>query len=516
MCGDARAPWEELQAMSTADYNTPIPSGLLTPDLIEIRGTSLHLADGFPDQVDVADAFALGDVSRAANLFMSLVPVASLEAIRTGYEEVFSEGGPAETNWMIFDDLMDSTSLFLTGNTDTVYAFCMLDLAQSGPVVIDVPANCGPSTINDATFSFVIDMGPPGPDRGAGGKYLILGPDYSGPLSETVNGEVAEHDGETYFVAHSPTYVNWVPCRGMLVDGETAPASSLFRNGIRAYALRDKDNPPPMTWKNMSGVEVNTIHSNDASFFEEVHRAIDREPPDAFDPEILGMASLLGIRKGEPFEPSERQREVLEQGVALGNAYARAVSFAPRAPEAYLYGEENGKWYTMLYGNDYRYLIDDGVGGVDAEARLAFYYVATVNTPAMILKMPGVGSQYAMIARDSDGAWLEGDRTYTLRLPPDVPVKNFWSLVAYDAQTRSMLQTPDQPFPSVNSMRPDLTTEPDGSVNLHFSAERPAENSGNWIQLRPGKSWFAIIRLYGPLEPWFDKTWRPGELNVLD
>ena len=292
--------------MPTQNYNNDIPADLLTPETQDIPGVSLAFSDGFLKPDSVGDAYALADAAYATSLFLSMVPMASLEAIRHGCVAAF-DGDCTETTWLIFDELMDSNSLFLTANTDTVYAFGMLDLEQSGPVVIEIPPKCGPSTINDATFSFVIDMGPPGPDRGAGGKYLILGPDYTGPLSDVANGEQVEHEGETYFVAHTPTYVNWVPCRGLLVDGDTKPASELFRNGIKAYRLKDKDNPPPMTWKNMSGVEMNTIHSNHASFFEEIHRVINKEPAEAFNPELLGMASMLGIRKGQPFEPSEQQ-----------------------------------------------------------------------------------------------------------------------------------------------------------------------------------------------------------------
>jgi hypothetical protein len=260
-------------------------------------------------------------------------------------------------------------------------------------------------------------------------------------------------------------------------------------------------------------VGLNTIHSNRASFYEEVHRVISKEPAAAFNLETLGEASLLGIRKDEAFQPSEKRRDLLNQGALAGNAIARAVAFSPRAPEAYLYGEENSKWFTMFYGNDYKYLIDGGKGGTDQDARLAFFYLATVNTPAMILKIPGVGSQYALIARDRGGAWLEGSRSYSMRIPADAPAKDFWSLVVYDTQTRSMLQTQNQRYPSVNNMRLDLITEPDGSTLLTFGPNRPAANQGNWIQTRPGKSWFAILRLYGPLGPWFDKTWRPGELE---
>nr|MCH9850778.1 DUF1214 domain-containing protein [Actinomycetes bacterium] len=176
--------------------------------------------------------------------------------------------------------------------------------------------------------------------------------------------------------------------------------------------------------------------------------------------------------------------------------------------------EENSKWFTLFPEWDYRFLVDDGAGGSDMDSRLAFFYVATVNTPAMVWRIPGVGSQYAIIARDANGEWFDGNQTYTLRIPADVPAKNFWSFVIYDPQTRSMLQTPDQKFPSVNSMRESLRTEPDGTVLLTIGPQRPSEGEANWIQTRPGKGWFAILRLYGPEEAWFDKTWRPGEIEL--
>lgn len=239
--------------MSSDGYNTKIPSDLLTDDEASVDGVSLQFRDGMPMPGTVAASFGEVDFHRAVSLFINMVPVASMEAIRRGVSQQFS-GGKPEQNWMIFDNLMDSNSLYLTGNTDTVYAFCVLDLEKSGPVVIEVPPGCGPSTINDATFTFVTDMGAPGPDRGEGGKYLVLGPNYDGPLKEVANGEVADVDGENYFISHTPTYTNLVPCRGLLVNGDPEPASRNFRTGIHAYALKDKANPPAMNWVNGTGL----------------------------------------------------------------------------------------------------------------------------------------------------------------------------------------------------------------------------------------------------------------------
>ena len=196
----------------------------------------------------------------------------------------------------------------------------------------------------------------------------------------------------------------------------------------------------------------------------------------------------------------------------MGNATARAIVFQAREPEAYIY--ENSYWKTAFVGGDYQWLRDGGKGGRFLDARTYFFYMATVNTPAMAVKMVGKGSQYAMCDKDKDGGYLYGEKTYKLTIPANVPAKDFWSVVIYDPQTRSELQT-DQPFPSKNNKRDKLDTNSDGSVTIYFAPKPPAGKKANWIQTVAGKGWFVILRLYGPLAPWFDKTWRPGEFELV-
>lgn len=130
----------------------------------------------------------------------------------------------------------------------------------------------------------------------------------------------------------------------------------------------------------------------------------------------------------------------------------------------------------------------------------------------MALEMPGVGSQYAMTEHDSTGELLDGGRDYVLTLPANIPAQDFWSIVIYDPQTRSELRT-DQPFPSCNSQRDALTYDDDGSITLRFGPNPPAERPENWIRTTAGKGWFTILRLYGPLAPWFDRSWVPGDIE---
>ncbi|MDG2051432.1 MAG: DUF1254 domain-containing protein [Myxococcota bacterium] len=486
----------EASPTPTPGFNHAIPESILTADTVETSLGTLEFLDGFPTEATTDALYWNLLRSRATEVFLDFIPAASVEALREG---MAGQGADDSHRCLLFDRLMTSDSLFLTGNTDTVYAICFLDLERDGPTVIEIPPESGPGTVNDAFFRFVVDTGPPGPDRGKGGRYLILPPGYEGKVP----------DG--YFAVQSPTYVNWVPLRAFLKDGKPDAAAEMWRTGLKIYPLSQKKSPPKMEFIEATGLEFNTIHANDVKFFDEINRVIQKEPVDFINAEMRGRLASLGLQKGKPFKPDDEMKALLNDGVAIGNATVRALSFAPRSDTIFLYGEKS-QWFTAFDGGDYRWLIDDGVGGRNQDSRSRFFYIATVNTPAMVLKKVGVGSQYALIARDSTGAYLNGSDRYSLTLPANIPAKNFWSFVVYDPQTRSMLQT-SQPYPSKNNERnKDLVKNPDGSVTLLFGPTPPEGDTSNWIETRTGKGWFGVLRLYGPLESWFDHSWQPGEI----
>jgi hypothetical protein len=277
--------------------------------------------------------------------------------------------------------------------------------------------------------------------------------------------------------------------------------------------LKDAEDPPDMRFISGSELEFNTIHSNDFTFYEELDTVVQREPLSLIDPELRGLMASIGIQKGTPFTPDAHSKELLTNAVAVGNATARAIFFRPHMTEAFLY--EDSGWYAAFVGGSHEWLRDNGQGGRYLDARTLCFYMGTVNTPAMVNKMVGAGSQYAINATDADGDYLDGAKRYRLNLPADFPANDFWSIVVYDPQTRSQLQT-EQPFPARNNKRHNLDVNADGSVDIYFGPTAPAGKVDNWIQTVPGKGWFAALRLYGPLEPWFDKTWRPGEIDLLD
>jgi len=132
----------------------------------------------------------------------------------------------------------------------------------------------------------------------------------------------------------------------------------------------------------------------------------------------------------------------------------------------------------------------------------------------MDTKIVGKGSTYPWVALDANENALDGGKNYKLHLPPNIPVKDFWSVIVYSTQTRSMLQT-DERFPSVSSQDKDLLVNADGSVDVYFGPKPPPGKEPNWVQTIPSQTWFTLLRLYGPLEPWFNRTWQPGEIEMI-
>jgi hypothetical protein len=282
---------------------------------------------------------------------------------------------------------------------------------------------------------------------------------------------------------------------------------------MKIYPLAQAANPPEMEFINGSGKEFNTVHSSDYTFFEELHAVIDREPVEMLEPQVRGIFASIGIQKGTPFAPDERMKKILIRAAELGNATVRALFWYERDESAFLY--EGSYWKRGFVGGSYEYLKDEGVGGRNIDARAQYFFMATFNSPAMVWELIGKGSQYAWGYLDSNGEYLDGGKTYKLNLPKDPPAEKFMSVVVYDSQTRSQLQT-SQPFPSKNNKRDEMLVNDDGSLDIYFGPKAPAGKEANWIQTVSGKGWFSLLRLYSPTKAWYDKTWRPGEIELVE
>ena len=279
----------QAQTPPKMKMTTDIPAAITTPDKVETRLGTLNFFDGFPDDATVEKVYDNLDFERGVQAFLTAMPGASVYGLREGLR---SQGVTDNQTVLITETLMDSKSLFLTANTETVYNMMWLDL-KDGSLVIESPPNVL-GIIDDFWFHYVGDIGNAGPDKGKGGKFLVLPPGYTGDVPKG------------YFVLRSKTYGNIFFWRGFVVNGSTAPAVEGTKKFAKIYPLSQANNPPPMKFINISGKAFNTIHANDFGFFEEINHIVQEEPNDALDPETLGVLASIGIEKGKPFAPDDR------------------------------------------------------------------------------------------------------------------------------------------------------------------------------------------------------------------
>src|SRR5580704_17892402 len=196
---------------------TPIPPSITTPDSVDTRIGTLKFFDGFPDDSTVEKVYDNLDFQRGVQEFLSGMPGASLVGMRRGFRKL----GVLNNNIFLFENRLDSKSLFLTGNTDSVYFSTWLNL-KDGPLVLETPPKVL-AFLDDSWFQYVTDIGNAGRDKGQGGKYLLIPPGYKGELPEG------------YFAARSRTYGGWLMGRGFKVDGDLKPGVDSIRKHLRIY-----------------------------------------------------------------------------------------------------------------------------------------------------------------------------------------------------------------------------------------------------------------------------------------
>ncbi|TRW45689.1 DUF1254 domain-containing protein [Georgenia yuyongxinii] len=519
----------------TADVTkTPVPAAITTPSSVEAGVGTLEFTDGYPTEQTASKLRDHLDYLHGVEAFMNTVQGVSTYALRRG----FLDAGVMDGDVLLFSELMDSRSLFLTGNADTVYFWSFLDLTR-GPLVVQTPPD-SLGIFDDLWFRWISDFGLPGADRGKGGTYLLAGPGYDGPLPE--GGYYVRHSRTNLVALLGRSFINQNP------GNDPAPTVDQIKEQMEIYPfvpggvgssigafltgrgpLGQLVTPHSPRFVEGTGLAMNTLPPADFGHYEMLDALVQMEPAEALDTELAGQFAAIGIVKDEKFAPDARLRKILGDAAAVANAASRTLGMGAHPTDDFRY-YDGSAWWNMLWVGGYEFtnpppmITADGIepfpnkGARQLNGRTSFFYTATGTTPAMCMRLTGVGSQYLVSNVDPDGEPFDGAKTYRVALPKDIPAARFWSFTLYDNQTRSMLQT-EQRYPRAGSQEypsPATEAEPDGSTVVYFSPSRPDDVAkGNWIQTDPERGWFVILRLYSPLQPFFDKTWRPGEIEPV-
>jgi hypothetical protein len=476
-------------------------SGIITTYAQSYEGTTtklntrigkLEFVGGYPTNETIRKAYDQLDVQRATQAYLEFMPMMSVNSIFEAHIRDYGWKTSSDIQIYVEQGAGKAGAIGLTYNTESIYASAHTDLKKDGPTVVETPPNVL-GIVNDGWQRWLTDLGNAGPDKGKGGKYLLLPPGYEGEIREG------------YFVVRCTTYRNWVMVRGFVQDTGTGKAAlHYYRKNFKIYPLATGPRKDAQ-YTSMSFKGGNTTHPRDISYFELLNQIVQYEPASAFTPYELGLLKALGIEKGKPFTPDSRMRKLLTEGITIGDAIAKANAYANRLDGIRRYADR--KYEYLFLGGRHDFMSGDALW---IDARTLFHYEAIVVTPAMAAKMVGVGSQYLACYRDSDDNFLMGDHLYKLHLPKGIPAKNFWSVTAYHPDTRSLLQN-GMPKPSISSYD-DLKVNPDGSIDIWFAPTAPKGRKKNWIKTIPGEGWEILLRLYGPLEPYFDKTWKPDDI----
>ncbi|MGQ4488224.1 DUF1254 domain-containing protein [Streptomyces sp. SAS_281] len=448
---------------------------------------------GFPDPETTRRAYAEGDFAAALVAYKFFYPDVSMEALMQG-----TRAAGARDNEAFI--VLDTTPrhVIYTPNSDTPYGGTVLDLAEWGPVVIEIPAGPYVALVDDH-HRWVADMGLPGPDGGAGGRHLICPPGWEGDVPEGCR------------VAHAPTWKVYVVLRRLPVDGPEAALAALRE--VRVYPLDHPERADAYGFVDVCDQDIDLTPrawEDNLAYWEVLHRIVDAEPArDEYRP-MYGLLAQLGIAKGRPFAPDAERRELLARAARTGRDQLLATTFDGRRPERSVWEDRRWEWVGLQPANgdfeDEHYL--------DTEARDRWFAQAVVASPAMFRRKAGSGSLYWLAARDADGAWLDGSRTYRLRVPGPVPAGLFWSLTVYDSETRSQVVT-GRGRAAMRSLYEKPAPDLDGTVDLYVGPTPPAGQEERRLRTVPGRGWFAYFRIYGPAEPAFDGSWRPGDFEAV-
>jgi hypothetical protein len=461
---------------------------LPTNGSIDTRIGKLSFEGGYPSHETIDKLYDEMDFQRATQAYLWAIPLMGFAQWQATCENVL---GAKDGDLVSYTSYRDKLGV-LTANATTPYLGGFVNLSRTGPLVINVPAGQIAGFIMDLWQRPVIDFGLAGPDKGQGGKYLLLGP-----------GQRVE-DSTGYTVVQSPTNNIMHGIRVLATDPVEAKK---LRDGYQAYPYSKRDNPSHIRIVTPDNKKMEVWQPRGLAYWTLLAKIVNEEPVNERDRIMVATLRPLGIEKDKPFQPNAHQKKILEDAALVGEAMARDLSYAKRQKEAMLWPGTHWKNAVLLEADQ------ETENYTSLDERTAWFYEAVTLSAGMTTKTPGLGQVYIGVQKDKDGNWLMGENNYTLHIPANAPVKQFWSMTLYDTETRVFIENEYEIC--ARDSRMDLIKNADGSVDLYFGPEAPKGKEKNWIPTVAGRGWFAYFRFYAPTEAYFDRSWRLSDIEKI-
>jgi hypothetical protein len=456
---------------------------------VETRVGALDFEVGFPSDETVGLLFDEIDFQRATQAYLWALPAVAYAEWRHSHQTI---AGATEIDYVQYLSGREKLGI-LTPNATTPYYLNFVDLSITGPLVVEEPAGLTAGGIIDIWERPYVDTGQIGPFAGKGGKYLVLGPEHE---------DLSVEGYKTLRVAANTIHIAY-----RVLEPDPAEAQRIVSE-LRMYPFAERNSPPQTRIIPAAGLTWIAGAPRGITYWERLADILNRNPVDDRDRMFTAMLRPLGIVRGQAFQPDERQRRILEEASLVGEAMARANSYAKRLDGAHVWPDRRWEFSLLLAETD-----QETPAQTQLDERASWFYEAWGVTEGMMCRTVGAGQCYLEAQKDLEGLWLDGGQNYRLRVPADVPVNQFWSFSVYDVETRSLL---DHGQRSDVSSRMDLVRNEDGSVDLYFGPSAPEGMENNWVQTIPGRGWFTYFRLYGPTQAFFDRTWTLNDIERLD
>lgn len=458
---------------------------------LDTRIGPIAMEGELPAHASIAPLYAELDFQQATQAYLWALPLVSYAQWQGEFRDKL---GAKSGDLMVLNSYEDKLGV-ITANATTPYILGFVDLNETGPLVVELPPGPTAGGVGDFWQRAIIDMGETGPDKGKGGKYLVLPPGAAVPA-----------DGGNYYLAKSETMNVLVGFR--VLDPDPAKGRALVEK-FKMYPYSNRAQPSKTKLLTPGGKAWSGTQPRGMAYWERLHQIIQKEPVNERDRFYMAMLASLGIEKDKPFKSSEAQRKALEQGAQMGELIAKANTFAKRFPGAQYWPDR--QWDTVLNIAEpsQRVAFYDQLW-----ERSAWFYEAVTNTKGMVSKTPGLGQTYLGSYTDEKGRWLDGGKNYRLHVGAHPPARQFWSMTVYDIESRCLIDNPQRKADL--SSRQGLKRNADGSVDLYFGPTAPAGFESNWVQTLPGRQWFSYFRLYAPTEAYFDKSWKLDDIKLVD